>query len=426
MLYSTPILSLSVLILLHITLSVHSSSLPLSLSSDSSPHIGYIKMSGGSTDTNSNMGNSNGASHQPAWPQTGNPSVLLSGGAGYIATHTIVCLLESGYDVTVVDNLVNSNDESLRRVVEITGCDESRLRFYKTDLCDESALEEVFRTSPHFIACIHFGGLKAVGESVQKPLLYYKNNLGSTLTLLEMMDKYNCHQIVFSSSATVYGSAEVPITEDTIAGLGITNPYGRTKYMIEEIVKDFMVSKANLDSTANPWSAVTLRYFNPVGAHPSGRIGEDPNGIPNNLMPFVAQVVVGRRDKLTVFGNNYPTPDGTGVRDYIHVMDLAEGHVAALQYMKPEASKGYKKYSVFNLGTGQGYSVLEMIEAMKKASGRPLPYEVGPPRNGDIAICYADTKRAASELKWVATRTLDDMCADLWKWQSNNPNGYSK
>lgn len=351
--------------------------------------------------------------------------ILVSGGAGYIGSHTIICLLEQGYDVAVVDNLINSNEESLRRVIEITGCDSSRLQFYNVDLCDLSALEKVFseQSSP-FQACIHFGGLKAVGESTAKPLLYYHNNLLSTLNLLSLMDKYDCHRFVFSSSATVYGSAEVPITEDSIAGLGITNAYGRTKYMIEEILKDVMTSKKSTDVVSNPWSVVTLRYFNPVGAHPSGKIGEDPNGIPNNLMPYVSQVAVGRRAKLTVFGNSYPTPDGTGVRDYVHVMDLAEGHLAALQYIEQEKN-GHGKYSVFNLGTGKGNSVLEMIEAMKKASGRPLPYEIGPPREGDIAVCYADTKKAASELGWAAKRGLDQMCQDLWTWQSQNPNGYS-
>ena len=238
------------------------------------------------------------------------------------------------------------------------------------------------------------------------------------------MDKYGCRHFVFSSSATVYGSAEVPITEETPAGAGITNAYGRTKYMIEEILKDFKRSKNGVnDDKDGPWSITTLRYFNPVGAHSSGLIGEDPNGIPNNLMPYVSQVAVGRRKELTVFGDDYPTHDGTGVRDYIHVMDLAEGHVAALKYME---NKGLNEYSVFNLGTGIGYSVLDMVNAMKKASGKDLPYVVGPRREGDIAVCYADTKKANTILNWKATRSLDDMCADLWKWQSMNPNGFSK
>ena len=358
------------------------------------------------------------------WPQTGNPHILITGGAGYIGTHTIVCLLQAGYDVTVVDNLVNANEESLRRVRAITECHPSRLRFYNADLLSMGPLEEVFKSSPPFAACIHFAGLKAVGESVQKPLLYYENNLISTFNLLKLMDKYDCKSIVFSSSATVYGSAAVPITESTQAGLGITNPYGRTKYMIEEILKDFRV--------ANPdWSIVILRYFNPVGSHPSGVIGEDPNGIPNNLMPFVSQVAVGRRPHLTVFGNDWPTPDGTGVRDYIHVMDLSEGHVAALKYAErksdsktPASKAGFQKYSVFNLGTGHGESVLDMVKAMEGASGKKLPLQFGPRREGDIAICYADPAAAKEQLGWTATRSLGDMCRDLWKWQSSNPNGY--
>jgi UDP-glucose 4-epimerase len=357
-----------------------------------------------------------------AWPTTGNPNVLVTGGAGYIGTHTIVTLIEAGYDVTVVDNLVNANVESLKRVCEITGCDSSRLRFYHVDLCDEDALEAVFKDSKTFCSCIHFAGLKAVGESVAKPILYYENNLGSTSNLIKMLDKYDCHKIVFSSSATVYGSAAVPITESTPAGVGITNAYGRTKYMIEEILKDFKGSKVqHITKKPDDWSVVILRYFNPVGAHPSGRIGEDPNGIPNNLMPYVAQVVVGRREKLTVFGNDYDTKDGTGVRDYIHVMDLAEGHAAALKFM----DKKGPSYDVFNLGTGNGNSVLEMVAAMKKASGKSLPYEFGSRRPGDIAVCYAATDKAEKELGWKATRSLDDMCKDLWAWQSTNPNGYN-
>lgn len=357
--------------------------------------------------------------------------ILVAGGAGYIGTHTIFCLLEAGYDITVVDNLINSSEDGLKRVQQLTGCDRKRISFVNVDLCNADALEKVFQEREkvgRFAACIHFAGLKAVGESVQKPLLYYSNNLMGTINLLNLMDKYNCHSIVFSSSATVYGAAEVPITETSQAGLGITNAYGRTKYMIEEILKDFKVSKDLPGATkGDPWSVVTLRYFNPVGSHPSGMIGEDPNGIPNNLMPYVAQVVVGRREKLTVFGNDYPTKDGTGVRDYIHVMDLAEGHVSALKYIdaSTDKAKGFGKYSVFNLGTGIGYSVLDMIEAMKKASGRPLPYEFGPRRAGDIAVCYADASLAKEELGWEATRNLSQMCEDLWSWQSKNPDGYS-
>ena len=370
------------------------------------------------------LGLRGGWSSELDWPKTGNKHILITGGAGYIGAHTILVLIEAGYDVTVVDNLVNSNEESLRRVRELTKCDPSRLRFFNANMCDASSLEHVFKSSPKFDACIHFAGLKAVGESVQLPLLYYENNLVSTLNLLKLMGQYNCKAIVFSSSATVYGAAKVPITEATQTGLGITNAYGRTKYMIEEILKDF--HRANPD-----WSVTTLRYFNPVGSHESGKIGEDPNGIPNNLMPYVAQVVVGRRPHLTIFGKDYPTADGTGVRDYIHVMDLAEGHAAALKYMQSSGenqapSPGQGKYSVFNLGTGNGYSVLDMVEAMKQASGRPLPYEFGPRREGDVAVCYADPSAAKNELKWVAKRDLTQMCQDLWTWQSSNPNGYTQ
>lgn len=347
--------------------------------------------------------------------------VLVCGGAGYIGTHTIICLLEAGYDVTCVDNLVNSNMEGLSRVREITGCDESRLTFFEVEMNDQAKLEEVFKSSPQFCGCIHFAGLKAVGESVQKPIMYYENNLGSTFGLLKCMEKYDCPSIIFSSSATVYGAAKVPITESTPTGSGITNPYGRTKYMIEEILKDWQL--------ANPSkSVVTLRYFNPVGAHPSGRIGEDPSGVPNNLMPFVSQVVVGRRPHVNVFGDDYPTKDGTGVRDYIHVCDLAEGHVAALKYIEkiPTEILGTERYSVFNLGTGSGVSVLEMIRGMEEASGKEIKTVIAPRRAGDIAECYADPAKAAAELGWKATKTLQDMCNDLWRWQSNNPNGYSK
>lgn len=352
-----------------------------------------------------------------------NPNVLVMGGAGYIGSHTIVCLLNSGYDVTVVDNLINSNEESLKRVLAITGCSQNRLAFHKVDACDKDALENVFKSSVKFCACIHFAGLKAVGESVQKPLLYYENNIGSTLNILNLMEKYGCRSFVFSSSATVYGSAEVPITENTQAGVGITNAYGRTKFMIEEILKDFKKSKESKTSEEK-WSIVILRYFNPVGSHPSGLIGEDPNGIPNNLMPYVAQVAVGKREKLTIFGNDYATKDGTGVRDYIHVMDLAEGHVSALKYVE-EGKPGYNSYDVFNLGTGIGYSVLDMVEAMRRASCSVLRYEFGARRQGDIDICYADTTKAEKELGWKAHRSLDDMCRDLWAWQSSNPNGYN-
>eukprot|EP01035_Chromulina_nebulosa_P017901 gene17901-23519_t len=369
------------------------------------------------------------------------PRILVTGGAGYIGTHTIVCLLEAGYDITVVDNLSNSQFESLNRVKQLLDLpnDSKRLEYYEIDICDYTKFEnEIFKqNSKPFQACIHFAGLKAVGESVVKPLLYYENNLVSTINLLKLMDKYDCHSIVFSSSATVYGSAEVPITEDTPVGLGITNPYGRTKYMIEEILQDFKKSK-DINKDNDKWSIVILRYFNPVGAHPSGRIGEDPNGIPNNLMPFVSQVAVGRRPKLSIFGNDYPTPDGTGVRDFIHVMDLAEGHVAAIKYIQPidKINRGLSKYddytlgeghgklSIFNLGTGKGCSVLDMVRAMESASGKEISYEVVPRREGDIAVCYADTTKAKEVLHWSATRSLQDMCTDLWSWQSNNPDGY--
>jgi UDP-glucose 4-epimerase len=353
---------------------------------------------------------------------TGNPQVLVAGGAGYIASHTIVCLIAEGYDVTIVDNYVNSNAESINRVRQITGCERSRIRVYECDMCDPKALENVFRTSQQFFAVIQFAGLKAVGESVAKPLLYYENNLISTFNLLRMMEKYNVPNIVFSSSATVYGDAVVPITESSPTGNGITNPYGRTKYMIEEILKDWY--KAQNASK----SIVTLRYFNPVGSHPSGKIGEDPSGIPNNLMPFVSQVAVGRRPHVNVFGNDYPTPDGTGVRDYIHVMDLAEGHVAALKFIEKQwiqTKQESGQYSVFNLGTGSGVSVLEMIKAMEAASGKTLKTVMAPRREGDIATCYADPSKAKNELGWTASRNLQQMCTDLWKWQSDNPQGYT-
>lgn len=353
--------------------------------------------------------------------------VLVTGGAGYIGSHTIVCLLEQGYDVVVVDNLSNSSMVSLDRVAQLANLDadqrKQRLVFHEVDLCDKDALRKVFETSPQFSACIHFAGLKAVGESTQIPLKYYHNNLTGTFYLLEFLDEFGCHSIVFSSSATVYGAADtMPITEDTPVGTGITNAYGRTKYMIEEILRDFYKSKT-LGGAASDWSVVVLRYFNPIGAHPSGMIGEDPHGIPNNLMPYVAQVAAGRREFLTVFGDDYPTPDGTGVRDYLHVMDLAEGHISAIAYASKKQSGG--TYT-FNLGTGNGVSVLEMVQAMGKACGHEIAYKVGPRRPGDIATCYADAAMAKTEMGWEANRTLDEMCKDLWSWQSQNPNGYAK
>lgn len=352
-------------------------------------------------------------------------TILVTGGCGYIGSHTIVCLLGQGYNVVVVDNLANSSNASLDRVSEICNLTpeerQQRLIFYNIDLCDQEALRKVFQDSPKFQACIHFAGLKAVGESTKIPLKYYHNNLTGTFFLLELMDEFGCHSIVFSSSATVYGAADtMPITESTTVGTGITNAYGRTKYMIEEILKDFYNSKV-LGDTTNDWSVVILRYFNPVGSHPSGKIGEDPQGIPNNLMPYVAQVAIGRREFLTVFGSDYPTPDGTGVRDYIHVMDLAEGHLSAIQYTEKKEAGVY----TFNLGTGNGYSVLDMVKAMSKACGHEVKYKLGDRRPGDIATCYADASLAKEEMGWEAKLTLDEMCRDLWSWQSQNPNGYN-
>ena len=336
-------------------------------------------------------------------------NILVTGGAGYIGSHTCVQLLEAGYDVTIVDNLSNSCEEAINRVKKITG---KEVLFYKADMVDKNALEAVFKENT-FDAVIHFAGLKAVGESVSQPLAYYHNNIFSTINLCELMAAYGCKKLVFSSSATVYGKPEtVPIKEDF--PLSCTNPYGRTKLMIEEILRDLYVS----DPT---WDIALLRYFNPVGAHPSGLIGEDPKGIPNNLMPYISQVAVGKRDFVHVFGNDYDTHDGTGVRDYIHVVDLAEGHICALK--KIESSVGVVTY---NLGTGTGYSVLDMIKAFGKACGRELPYKIEARRPGDIDACYANPQKAQEEIGFVAKLTLDDMCADSWKWQSENPNGYDK
>jgi UDP-glucose 4-epimerase len=355
-------------------------------------------------------------------------SILVTGGCGFIGSHTIVCLLTAGHRVTVVDNLVNSAEESLARVRDImvtdVGIKDFYLTFHKVDLCDRASLQAVFAfQSTPFDCCIHFAGLKAVGESMSVPLRYYENNLIGTMVLLSLMDEYGCRSMVFSSSATVYGAATtMPFTEDTPTGAGITNAYGRTKHMIEGILHDFGKSKELQPDESQRWSITVLRYFNPVGAHPSGKIGEDPNGPPNNLMPFVSQVAVGRREFLTVFGTDYDTPDGTGVRDYIHVMDLAQGHLSALDYMGRVGPGNY----VFNLGTGNGYSVLQMVAAMEKASGRQIAYKVGARRPGDIATCYADAQLAKREMGWEATRGLDEMCKDLWCWQQNNPNGFAK
>ncbi len=335
--------------------------------------------------------------------------ILVTGGAGYIGSHTTLELLSAGHDATVVDNLCNSKEESLRRVRELTG---RPLAFHRADLRDAAALDAVFAARP-VDAVIHFAALKAVGESIRQPLDYYANNLSGTLTLLQVMRRRDVRTLVFSSSATVYGTpVKVPIREDASTG-GVTNPYGQTKLMIEQILRD-------LHAAEPQWRLALLRYFNPVGAHASGRIGEDPNGIPNNLMPFVAQVAIGKLPCLRVFGNDYPTPDGTGVRDYIHVVDLALGHLAALDRL---AARDPELLTV-NLGTGRGYSVLEMIRAFEKASGRPIPYEIAPRRAGDVAACYADPARAKALLGWRAARSLEEMCADAWRWQSQNPQGF--
>lgn len=337
-------------------------------------------------------------------------TILITGGAGYIGSHTALELLNEGYDVVVFDNLSNSSQESLRRVEELTG---KQVCFYEGDVQDEDALRAMFKEQK-IDAVIHCAALKAVGESVQKPLEYYQNNISGTLTLLKVMREVGVKNIVFSSSATVYGSPEeMPITEACPKGQ-CTNPYGWTKSMMEQIMSD--VQKADPS-----WNVILLRYFNPVGAHKSGRIGEDPKGIPNNLMPYISQVAVGKLEKLGVFGNDYDTPDGTGVRDYIHVVDLAIGHVKAINYIFTNPG-----LDVINLGTGQGYSVLDMVKAFSKACGREIPYEIKPRREGDIAMCYADPSKAAKVLGWKAERGLDEMCEDTWRWQSQNPNGYEE
>jgi len=337
-------------------------------------------------------------------------NILVTGGAGYIGSHTCVELLRAGYTPIVVDNLCNSDAESLRRVERITG---KPVEFIRGDVRDEAFLDGVL--SAHDIACcIHFAGLKAVGESVKEPLMYYENNLVSTMTLCKVMARHGVKKIIFSSSATVYSADnEMPLNESSKTG-NCTNPYGWTKYMGEQILRD--IAKAD-----KAWSVVLLRYFNPVGAHPSGLIGEHPNGIPNNLMPFISQTAVGKRDHLSIFGNDYDTSDGTGVRDYIHVVDLARGHVAAVSYLMEHTGE-----SVFNLGTGQGYSVLEMVRAFEDANGVKVPYEFAPRRAGDVAACYADPQRSRELLNWQAKLDRNDMCRDAWNWQSKNPNGYEK
>jgi UDP-glucose 4-epimerase len=334
--------------------------------------------------------------------------ILVTGGAGYIGSHTCVELLQAGYEVTVVDNLSNSKEEALRRVQELAG---SPLEFHRVDLLDRPALEKVFQRRP-FDAVIHFAGLKAPAESVRKPLAYYQNNLTGTLVLCELMAQYGVKDLVFSSSATVYGDLAVaPVREDFPCHQQI-NPYGRTKRMIEIILEDV--------HAADPeWNVALLRYFNPVGAHPSGRIGDDPRGIPNNLMPVISQVAVGRLPELYIFGGDYPTPDGTGIRDYVHVVDLAIGHLKALDKLREKPG-----LVIYNLGTRHGYSVLEMVQTFERVTGKKIPYRIVERRPGDVAISYADVSKAERELGWKAQRSVEEMCADAWRWQSNYPNGY--
>ncbi|WP_434311586.1 UDP-glucose 4-epimerase GalE [Hominifimenecus sp. rT4P-3] len=335
-------------------------------------------------------------------------AILVTGGAGYIGSHTCVELLNEGYEVIVIDNLCNSSKKAIDRVEEITG---KNLTFYETDVLDREALNRIF-DARKIDAVIHFAGLKAVGESVEKPWEYYYNNITGTLVLCDVMRQHGVKNIVFSSSATVYGNpAFVPITEECPKG-EITNPYGQTKGMLEQILMD-------LHRADSEWNVVLLRYFNPIGAHKSGRIGEDPKGIPNNLVPYIAQVAVGKLPCLGVFGNDYDTPDGTGVRDYIHVVDLAIGHVKAIRRLEDKEG-----VSIYNLGTGNGYSVLQVVKAYEKACGKQIPYEIKPRRAGDIATCYADPSKAERELGWTATYGIEEMCEDSWRWQSTNPDGY--
>ena len=336
--------------------------------------------------------------------------ILVTGGAGYIGSHTCLELLEKGYAVTVIDNLCNSSAKSLERVQALTG---KSLRFYQADVRDEAQLRQIF-TEQQIDCVIHFAGLKAVGESVEKPWMYYDNNLNSTLVLVKVMQDVGVKKLIFSSSATVYsGDNEMPLREDSRTG-NCTNPYGWTKYMTEQIL-------SGISNADKEWSVCLLRYFNPIGAHGSGQIGEDPRGIPNNLMPYITQVAVGRREKLSVYGNDYDTHDGTGVRDYIHVVDLAKGHVAAVEY-----AVGHKGCEVFNLGTGTGYSVLDMVQAFRKVNQVALPYVIADRRPGDLAVCYAEPGKSARELGWKAEKNLEDMCRDSWNWQSRNPLGYGE
>ena len=335
-------------------------------------------------------------------------SILVTGGAGFICSHTCVELLNAGYDTIILDNLCNSKSESVKRIKEITGKD---VKFVKCDIRDRAGLDKIFSENK-IDAVIHFAGLKSVPQSCKEPLEYYDNNIGGTVTLCEAMAAAGCKKIVFSSSATVYGSENPsPLREDMPEGK-TTNPYGTTKLYIERILKDTYAAD-------NEWSVCLLRYFNPIGAHKSGRIGEDPNGIPANLVPYITQVAIGKLDHLNVCGNDYPTPDGTGIRDYIHVVDLALGHIKAVEKVLGETG-----CSTYNLGTGKGYSVLDLVKAFEKACGKKIKYEIAPRRSGDVAICYSDPTKAKQELGWSATRDLDEMCEDSWRWQSNNPNGF--
>lgn len=336
-------------------------------------------------------------------------TILVTGGAGFIGSHTCVELLNAGYEIIVVDNYYNSNPKSLERVKELTGKD---FKIYECDIRNTEGMDKIFKENK-IDAVIHFAGLKAVGESCEKPIEYYDNNIGGTLKLCDVMRNNGCKNIVFSSSATVYGMNNVSPLKETMKAGGTTNPYGTTKYMIEIILEDICKSD-------NEWNATLLRYFNPIGAHKSGRIGENPNGIPNNLMPYITQVAVGKRPYLNVYGNDYDTHDGTGVRDYIHVVDLADGHVKAVKNIL----EGNKGVQIFNLGTGKGYSVLDIVKAFNKAYGKELPYKIAPRRAGDIATCYSDPTKSKEILGWEAKRDIEEMCEDSWRWQSNNPNGY--
>lgn len=336
-------------------------------------------------------------------------AILVTGGAGFIGSHTCVELLNAGYEIVAVDNYYNANPKSLERVKELTGKD---FKSYECDIRDSESMDKIFKENK-IDAVIHFAGLKAVGESCQKPIEYYDNNIGGTLKLCDVMRNNGCKNIVFSSSATVYGMKNVSPLKETMKTGGTTNPYGTTKYMIEIILEDIYKSD-------NEWNVTLLRYFNPIGAHESGRIGENPSGIPNNLMPYITQVAIGKRPFLSVYGNDYDTPDGTCIRDYIHVVDLADGHVKAVNNILD----GKKGVQIFNLGTGKGYSVLDIVKAFSKAYGKELPYKIAPRRPGDLAVCFSDPSKAKEVLGWEAKRGIDDMCRDSWNWQSKNPNGY--